>query len=356
VTLSFRVNSSSAIGTGHLMRSLALADALGVEDALFVARDLPGNVNDRIPAAGHRLLELSGADADEGAYPWIGVPLEREIAESQAAFSSRAPARWLVVDNYGLDARYERAMRPYAGGLFAFDDLADRPHDIDALLDQTLVGAGDAAERYRSLVPPAARLFVGPNYAQLRAQFVEAKRTLAPRDGRVRSILIAFGSDTGAATLAALEATRGLSAAVTVVLAPAAAEYGRVAAAVRERSGATLLPHVEQMAALMVRHDLAIGAGGTSAYERAYLGLPAVVWSIAANQNEVVEGLAHAGAAVAIGEPVTVAAVRAALAELCADPAAVRRLSAGALVMMAQRDRSVAELLTYLRAPRPVRA
>jgi len=354
--LSFRVNSSSAIGAGHLMRSLALAGALGADEALFVVRDLPGNVNDRVAAAGYQLLELSGTGADEAAYPWIGVPLEREIADSQAAFASGEPAQWLVIDNYGLDARYERAMRPYAGGLFAFDDLADRPHDVDALLDQTPVGAAGAAERYRSLVPPATRLFVGPNYVQLRAQFTKAKSRLPERDGRVRSVLIAFGSDDGAGTLAALEATRGLAAEVTVVLAPAAAAYERVAAAVRERPETTLIPHVDEMAALMVRHDLAIGAGGTSAYERAYLGLPAVVWAIAENQREMVEGFARAGAAVAIGEPVTVESVRTALAALCADPAAVRRLSAGGIAMMAQRDRSVAELHAFLRAPRTVRA
>jgi UDP-2,4-diacetamido-2,4,6-trideoxy-beta-L-altropyranose hydrolase len=356
VRLSFRVNSSSAIGTGHLMRSLALAAALGAEETLFVVRDLPGNVNDRIPAAGYRMIELSGADTDEAAYPWTGVPLEREIAESQAAFASDAPARWLVIDNYGLDARYERALRPYAGGLFAFDDLADRPHDVDALLDQTLVDGADPAQRYRSLVPPGARLFVGPDYVQLRAQFSAAKQTLAPRDGSVRSILIAFGSDDGAATLAALEATRDLGAGVTVVLASSAPAFEGVAAAARARSEVTLIPHVEQMAALMAGHDLAIGAGGTSSYERAYLGLPAVVWAIAENQREVVAGLVRAGAAVTVGEPVTAESVRGTLAALCADPAAVRRLSAGALAMMAQRDRSVAELHAYLRAPRMVRA
>jgi UDP-2,4-diacetamido-2,4,6-trideoxy-beta-L-altropyranose hydrolase len=356
MTLSFRVNSSSAVGTGHVMRSLALADALGAEDALFVMRDLPGNVNERIPAAGYRLLELSGADADETAYPWTGVPIEREIADSQAAFANAEPARWLVVDNYGLDARYERAMRPYAGGIFAFDDLADRPHDVDALLDQTPVGAASASERYRGLVPPGARLFVGPDYVQLRAQFSEAKRGLEPRDGRVRSILIAFGSDDGNATLAAFEATRDLAQRVTIVLAASAPEYERVAAAVRERREATLLPHVEQMAALMIAHDLAIGAGGTSAFERAYLGLPAIVWAIAANQNEIVAALARDGAAVAIEEPVTVEAIRAALASLCADPAAVCRLSAGALAVMAQRDRCVAELSAFLRAERTARA
>ncbi len=356
MTLSFRVNSSAAIGTGHLMRSLALAAALGAENALFVARDLPGNVNDRIRTAGHHLIELPGTNADEAAYPWLGVPLEREIAESQAALAGRAPARWLVIDNYGLDARYERALRPFAGGLFAFDDLADRPHDIDGLLDQTLVADGGAAERYRGLVAPATRLFVGPSYAQLRAQFVAAKRTVPPRDGRVRNILIAFGSDTGAATFVALEATRRLNVGVTVVLAAAAEDYERVALAARARPEVTLIPYVEQMAELMAQHDLAVGAGGTSAYERAYLGMPAVVWAIAANQREVVDGLARAGAALAIAEPVTVESVRTALETLCADPAAVRRLSAGALAVMAERDRCVAELLGYLGAPATVRA
>lgn len=356
MNVAFRVNSSAASGAGHLMRSLSLAAALGAAETLFVARALPGNVNERVRAAGFRLIELSGTAADEGRHPWLGVPLEQEIEESQAALPQPGRLRWLMIDNYGLDVRYERAMRPLAAGLFAFDDLADRPHDVDALLDQTLVAEGRAAERYRGLVPAAARLFVGPDFAQLREQFVTAKRTLPARDGRVRTILIAFGSDTGAATLTALEATRGLGTRVTVVLSATAPGYDRIVAAASARPEVTLIPYAEQMADLMAHHDLALGAGGTSAAERAYLGLPSIVWAIAANQREIVTGLVSAGAAVAIAEPVTVEAVRAELLALCGDPASVRRLSAGATAMMADRDRNVAELLAFLRAPSTVRA
>ena len=353
--LAFRVNSSAAIGTGHVMRSLALADALGERDAVFVARDLSGNVNGRIAAAGYRLIELEGSGADEARHPWVGVSLEREIAESIAALRSGGPYRWLFVDNYGLDARYERAARALAGGIFAFDDLADRPHDVDALLDQTLVARGGAAARYRGLVPPAARLFVGPEFAQLRGQFVVAKRSLAPRTGEVNAIVIAFGSDTGDATEIALAATRTLDVRVTVVLSASAPGFERVAAAARERTNVTLLPYVDEMADLLMRHDLAIGAGGTSALERAYLGVPAVVWPIAENQREVIDGLERAGAALALPPPVTVETVRATLAALTANPAAIRAMSRGALAMMAGRDRNVAEMLAFVRAPQVVR-
>jgi spore coat polysaccharide biosynthesis predicted glycosyltransferase SpsG len=179
---------------------------------------------------------------------------------------------------------------------------------------------------------------------------------LAPRDGTVGSILIAFGSDTGEATAIALEATRGLDLPVTAVLGDAAPAYERVAAAARDRAGVTLLSYADAMAELLLRHDLAIGAGGVSALERAYLGVPAVVWPIAENQREVVDGLVRAGAALAVPEPVTVGSARAALATLTASAPAVRALSEGALAMMAARDRSVEEMLAFVRASGAVRA
>jgi UDP-2,4-diacetamido-2,4,6-trideoxy-beta-L-altropyranose hydrolase len=354
VRYAFRVNSSAQIGAGHLVRCLALADRLRTAggQVAFVVRPLPGSLEAQVAAAGFALARLPDEDLDETRYPWLGVPLAREIAESRAALARTGGADWLIVDSYGLDARWERAMRPQTSAVFAFDDLADRPHDVDGLLDQN--DPNERAERYRALVPATARLFIGPRYAQLRAQFSAARSRLPSRDGTIRHVLVAFGSDTGDNTLTALEALGDVAPGlrVSVVLGRGAPGFETVAALVDARAGWVLHPHVESMAELMASADLALGAAGTSTWERCYLGLPAVAWAIADNQSVVLEPLAKADALIALPDERTrPAALRRTLVELMAAPERVRELGMQAAAVMAAHDRSVAALDAFLLQP-----
>jgi UDP-2,4-diacetamido-2,4,6-trideoxy-beta-L-altropyranose hydrolase len=351
VNIVFRVNSSAQIGAGHVMRSLALAANLRARGARihFVTRPMAGNIDARIIAAGYPLTTLSAADTDEARYPWVGVPLEREIEESLAAFRRIGRVSWITVDNYGLDALWERRVREYADCILAVDDLADRAHDVNALLDQNPSAAG--AARYAALVPPGTRIFVGPQFAQLREQFIAARPHARHRDGSIRSILIAFGSDLADHTQKTAEAISGVlgdTVEVNIVLAREAPAYPVVGTIVDRHPHWALHAEVDDMAALMVLSDFAFGAGGTTSYERAYLGLPAIAWAIADNQLEVVAGLAAAGAVVPLPPSCDVPAIARALEQLVGDAASVRALGEHAADVMREHGPSVASLYRFL--------
>jgi UDP-2,4-diacetamido-2,4,6-trideoxy-beta-L-altropyranose hydrolase len=348
-----RVNSSARIGTGHVVRSLALAERLrqaGGEVA-FVVRPLPGGIDDAIAAQGYPVTPLAAQATDEERHPWLGVPPEREIEESLRALRAGGRVDWLIVDSYGLGAPWERAMRAHAGGIFAVDDLADRAHDVDGLLDQS--AGPDETRRYHALVPPSARLFMGPRYLQLREQFAKQRTTLRERDGTIRRVLVAFGTEPGYNTALALEVLAAVDPGtleVSVVLAEGAPGFARVRALVALRPRWTLHPYVEAMAELMADCDLAIGAGGTSAYERAAVGLPAVAWAIAENQRGVIRGLERAGAIVVPDDDDRAREphLRRVVAELLTDRIRVRALAQAALAAMSGWEDGVRDLIGFL--------
>lgn len=275
----FRADAGARIGTGHVVRCLTLADALAEHgwESLFACTE---ETVATVPALARYRIVPAGAPED--------LP----------------PAELLVVDHYGLDSAYERRARARARRVLVLDDLADRPHDADLLLDQNL---GRTAADYAGLLPHGCRLLLGPQWALLRPQFAAARpAALARRQqgGPVRRLLVAFGgTDPDNATGLALEAIAraGLEAAVDVVLGPRAPHLDSVRRQAAALPAARVLTGVEDMAALMAAADLAIGAGGTSSWERCCLGLPTLLVVIAGNQEHIARALADAGAALAAG-------------------------------------------------------
>ena len=215
MNIGFRVDGSTVIGTGHVMRCLTLAATLRDAGAacVFVCRDHPGNLAGRIRAEGHEAVLLAVGPGDVGETParpgdhasWVGESWERDAAQTVAALGAHRPS-WIVVDHYGLDARWEALVAAGLGArILAIDGQADRPHDCDALLDQTYSPRG--AARWDGLVPARCRVFAGPGYSLLRPEFEAARATLRERDGVVRRLLVAFGGvDVPGATGIALEA------------------------------------------------------------------------------------------------------------------------------------------------------
>lgn len=210
----------------------------------------------------------------------------------------------LVVDHYGLDAGWEAAQRPWARRVLAIDDLADRPHDCDLLLDGNL---GRQAVDYAGRVPAGCTLLVGARYALLRGQFAAARPEALRRRARstLRRVVVGLGSaDPDDVTTRALEGLErsGLAVEVDVVLSAAAPHLGSV----RERSARSALPvavqvDVADVAGLFARADLAIGAAGTTAWERCAVGLPSLIVVLAENQRGVCDALVKAGAARSLG-------------------------------------------------------
>jgi UDP-2,4-diacetamido-2,4,6-trideoxy-beta-L-altropyranose hydrolase len=322
--VAFRVDASVQIGTGHAARCAALARALTARghEALCVARHWVGGQDTpltRLPPA--TTEPDAGGPAHAG---WLGCSQAEDAAHTLQALKD-SPPDWLIVDHYALDARWEGALAPHAGRIMAIDDLADRPHACALLLDQNL---GRAAADYQSRVPAGARLLIGPRHALLRPEFAATRdAALTRRGGPLRHILITMGGvDRGNATGAALDALGPLGLDVTVVMGGGAPHLGAVRAQA-EQWGARLVVDAPDMAALMAAADLAIGASGSTAWERCCLALPTLALVIADNQREAAAALAAAGAAEVVDAP---AALPARLAHYQDNPAALAAMAAGA--------------------------
>ena len=207
----FRADASLAIGTGHVMRCLTLAGALREQgvDCAFVCREHPGHLRDAVERLGFPVTMLSPAEGAAGPSPyahWLGASQAQDARDTLQAMAGRQPD-WVVVDHYALDAQWESQVRAGCGRLLAIDDLADRPHDCDLLLDQNL---GRSAQAYAQLCPADCRILAGPAYALLRPEFAAWRARSLERRRRpaVRRILVTMGGvDKDNASAVALQAT-----------------------------------------------------------------------------------------------------------------------------------------------------
>jgi UDP-2,4-diacetamido-2,4,6-trideoxy-beta-L-altropyranose hydrolase len=338
---AFRVDSSVSIGTGHVMRCLVLANALkrSGAQALFVARDLPGHIGAQAVAAGHELALLPAAGEDAG--------------QTLAALRARGAWDWLVVDHYGLDEAWEHQLRRVARRVFVVDDLADRRHDCDLLLDAgTYASPG---QRYAGLVPDGSVTLLGPKYALLRPEFVEARFRARPRDGRVARLLVSFGgTDPTRQTASALEGIRLAEprpAAIDVVVGSSNPDAAGIARLCAQLPGAKLHVQPSNMGELMEAADLCIGAGGLAAWERCAIGLPSVVTMVAGNQRAALQYLAERGCVWLAGNLAALPpdAYADALGRATRDPDAVRQMGANARALMDGCERGVAECVEHMR-------
>lgn len=358
--VAFRADASPAIGTGHLMRCLTLADALTQRGArsLFLCAPAAEPWRRQVEARGHRFAALPLADATGSAAPppphaaWAPWGQEADAAATAAALG--APVDWLVVDHYALDARWERAVRPKAARILAVDDLADRDHDCDALLDHN--PQDEAGARYAGRLPAGARRLIGPRYALLRPDFAAAWAAGRERDGSVRRIAVFMGgTDPAGATLLALEA---LSVAdlrpipVDVAIGAASPYLAAIRAAAEARGNAEVHVDLPSLAGLFSRADLAIGAGGVAALERCCVGLPTVTIAVAYNQRRGLEWLGQLGVVRHAGDldALTAESLADIVRALSSSPAELRQIAqrAGAVVD----GKGVARLTTSLTRPR----
>lgn len=268
------------------MRCATLAEALrgkGV-DVAFVCCSLPGNLIDWLKRKSYPVYELN-ATGEADTQNVIRVLKEEQFD-------------WLVVDHYGLDGGWEKQMRPYVNRIFVIDDLANRPHDCDVLLDQNFYAKME--DRYEGLVPAGCQMLLGPKYALLRPEFSEAHRAARTRKNReVQRIFVFFGgSDPTDDTTKALEAIRLMNLQnieVDVVVGTSNPNRQEIQRLCEEIPNTHFHCQVEYMAQLMSEADIAIGAGGTATWERLSVGLPSIVIAIASNQVQTSRDLGNAG-------------------------------------------------------------
>jgi len=318
----FRADASASIGGGHAMRCLTLAAALAERGwhCLFASRGGTTDVVPMLSSAGYEILELAGS------------------AEGEAGEISDRVGRCelLVADHYQRDAVFETGCRQFVRRILVIDDLANRKHDCDVLLDQTL---GRAAEEYDGLVPGGAQLLVGSSYSLIRPAFGQLRtKALTRRDtfGGVRRILVSLGAadplGMNRKVLQAISLTQ-LDLAIDVVVGNAnVADLGLTEIANNMPQVVEFHGFDADMAALMCDADLAIGAAGTTSWERCCLGLPTLMIVTAENQRNIASELEAAGAAVVFGQAqdADVNALSAIIESLAMDGPQIRQLAKSA--------------------------
>lgn len=297
-----RVDSSERIGSGHLMRCLTLAGHMRREGKTvhFICRDLVGNLSRLVTAQGFALHLLPPHEHDAALTDyavWLTVPQEVDAQESAEIIRELQPVERLVIDHYALDAAWERRMRPLVQEIFVIDDLANRPHDCDILLDQNFYR--DMERRYDGLVPETCKLLLGPKHALLRREFYEVREKMRPRTGEIRRILVFYGgSDPTGETEKAIRALLMLDRSdieADVIVGAGNARRGEIEELCAAHDFLHYHCQVDNMAEFMARADLCLGAGGTTTWERCFLGLPAIVTAVAENQFRICRDCAERG-------------------------------------------------------------
>ena len=348
--VAFRTDASTRMGTGHVMRCLVLAEALRARGAHaeFICREHQGHLiatlrEHAFPVARLPAPSSAGDAGKENYAAWLGVSPLEDAEQTMQALPVDDPD-WIVVDHYGLDIEWETRVRARAGRMLVIDDLADRPHDCDALLDQNYATAG--GRRHAGLVPERCDLLMGPRYALLAPEYESYRRTQPPRDGRVRRVLVYFGgadpSNMTGQALAALSAPAFRHLAVDLVIGTNHPHREALEAEAAARPDTCMHGTRPHLADLMVRADLAIGAGGVTTWERMCLALPSLVVGIAENQRPTNEALAAAGLIQYVGDVRSVGAVeiRDALTSLIEDRERLARLSSRGRILVDGRGTS----------------
>ncbi|MCX5749172.1 MAG: UDP-2,4-diacetamido-2,4,6-trideoxy-beta-L-altropyranose hydrolase [Candidatus Saganbacteria bacterium] len=308
-----RVDSSPEIGSGHLMRCLALADKLHEKgmQVSFICRELRGNICQLIDEKKHKLFHLpyygKGAEGDDksGYLNWLGVSFQKDADETVKVINNKlGSVELLIADHYALNEEWEKSIRPYVKKIMVIDDLEDRKHDCDILLDCNY-NTPDK-ERYVNLIPKYCKLLLGPKYALLRNEFIEARRQLKERTGRVDRILVYYGgadlTNETKKTINGLIQLNRPEIEINVIIGALNKNKINIEKMCSALPNAKCYSHINNMAQIMMSADLFIGAAGITTWERCCLGLPSIVITVANNQVKIIENMAKDDCLYLLGE------------------------------------------------------
>lgn len=291
----FRADASLQIGSGHVSRCLTLAQGLKARGAqvTFASRAHKGNLISSIQEAGFEvwtLPEPSGlaVKPDLLHSAWLGATQKEDVR--QVIQNINDPFDWIIVDHYALDSTWEDLIKPHCLRLMVIDDLADRNHSCELLLDQNAYL--NAQTRYDGKLSRNCRTLLGPQYALLREEFVASRAQASPRTGKVKRVLVSYGGvDASNETAKAVKVLAALPVdffeQAHVVVGTNNPHKDEVRKLIGENPRFTFHENTSRLAELMAQADLALGAGGTMTWERCSIGLPALITILSENQRQM---------------------------------------------------------------------
>ena len=306
----FRSDASDIIGTGHVVRCLTLAKGLRKfgKKCQFICRDHDGNLIHKIKQDGFDVRVISNNkkltfknDKDDSMpfhANWLGASWEDD-AEETMKLIHKDEVDLIVVDHYSIDNRWEEKLRLNSKKIMVIDDLADRSHDCDILLDQNLIKNYES--RYDNLIPIKCTTLLGPKYALLQDEYQRLHKHSKPRIRNIKRILIFFGGSdqnnlTGLTLSIFLKLNRP-DIKLDIVLDSKSKYKNEIQAMIKQHSNIAMYSNLPSIAYLMHKADLSIGAGGSTTWERCCLGLPAILIVTGLNQEKIAASMKSNGAA-----------------------------------------------------------
>ena len=299
-----RVDTSAQIGTGHFMRCLTLANQAAKEGHTvnFLTRTPNQFFVNKIKSYGHKMLVLQNPDTVKHKYNyvldhshWLDVSQECDAHESKAVVKKLRPD-WIIIDHYAIDQRWHKIVQPICKNIMVVDDLADRRLDCKILLDQNL---GSSKKNYEGWAPADCKFLIGPKYALLREEFMDWRQFSLDRrpTKQVKKILVTMGGvDTANYTLMVLSelVKSKFSQKLHFDVVVGSAYPHRIQLVEfchQSKIRIVIKVDVENIAEIMAKSDLCIGAAGSTSWERCCLGLPTITMAIAKNQLKIIRVL-----------------------------------------------------------------
>lgn len=301
MNILIRADSSLQIGTGHIMRCITLADFLKKNGCKikFICRDLKGNIISLIESKGYPVFKLFNRNEENTCVPkdnshshWLEVSWQEDADETVEIIKEHSdPIDLMIVDHYAIDSQWERVINKFVKKIMVIDDLADRYHQCDILLDQNLIQ--NMNKRYEKLVSDKSVCLIGPKYALLRPEFEKARQMKFGQIEEIRRLFVFFGgvdrTNETTKTLNAIKLLKMANLHVDVVVGSSNPHKEIVRALCNSMKNTQFYCQINNMAELMAMADLAVSAGGSTTWERFSVGLPSLTIAVARNQIPIAE-------------------------------------------------------------------
>ena len=297
-----RVDGSSDIGTGHIIRCLAIAEILKntFDKITFLTKSSAGTLINIIKNKGFDVIILK-SDNVSSVENTSNFDIEIKIIKTHLK-SSKNDLNFLLIDHYELDINYESNLRDTFKRIFVIDDLANRKHDCDLLIDQNYYE--NFSSRYTNLIPKNTIKLLGPKYAILRLEFINSKK-LTQKNFEPKKILISYGGSDPTneckKILLAISSLKTREFHVTAVAGIHNKNFESLKKEFSSYENIEIFQHIDNFSKLLSNTDLCFGAGGTTTWERMYFGIPSFVTIISQDQKESVEFLSKTGHIINLG-------------------------------------------------------
>ena len=292
-----RVDSSTKIGYGHFMRCMALADTLQKNFEInFITRSLEGSLISDIQKKGFGIFRF---------YSNSEKINEKNDAQKTISLIKKhsGSKNILIVDNYQLSKKWETDVKPFVHKLIVIDDLSNRSHNCDLLIDQNLHTKVNGL--YKGLIPSNCVKLIGPKFSMIRKEFRMMRKSVKPRTFPIKKILVSFGgSDIENQTLVALNSIKKMNGKINVDVVVGKANKCKKTLKIfcNKNKHFTYHEQIDNIADLMLSSDLSIGSSGSTTWERCCLGLPAIVSISSNDQRDIANSLSRKKCIINLGD------------------------------------------------------